>query len=386
MNTIDYLKKVSFFSCLPDTVLPELAVKVKEKAFPDSTPFIKEGETGRELYIIKRGEVEIIKGYDQPGEQVIARRVMGDIVGEMALLEDAPRFATVVSRGEVKVLVVAFQDFFRVVGGNPTALRQLLRIVSIKLRQSQENRYLDLKRRNKELSELSSLQQAFLSVVRHELLTPVSNIQLSLEILKRSGAIDAATTEIQQQVGTIERNVGLADQRMRMLVEYATLIGSQGEMFLQLTNFTEVVHQAVTKFRRQAKEANISLTLEGGGEYIWLAADRKRMVEVLGYLLDNAIRFNKPGGAVTITTQQDASRVQCELVDTGIGIPADDLSRLWEPFAQMSSALNRGVEGLGLGLALTRYIIKAHGGEVWVKSVEGQGSQFGFSLPLKVDN
>ena len=110
-------------------------------------------------------------------------------------------------------------------------------------------------------------------------------------------------------------------------------------------------------------------------------ADRGRIEQVLVNLLHNAIKFTPPGGSITVSASSDDSGVRISVADTGVGIPADDLPRVFERFYKADKARSGG--GTGLGLAIARHIVEAHGGRIWAESVEGRGATFIFTLPYK---
>jgi signal transduction histidine kinase len=98
--------------------------------------------------------------------------------------------------------------------------------------------------------------------------------------------------------------------------------------------------------------------------------------------VQNAIKFTEPGGEVRVGCQTTDHSIRFEIQDTGVGVPADKLPALWDGFTQMADPVRRGVEGLGLGLALVKYVVNAHGGDVFADSEEDVGSTFGFEIPL----
>ena len=111
------------------------------------------------------------------------------------------------------------------------------------------------------------------------------------------------------------------------------------------------------------------------------AVDRERLGEALWHLMHNAIKFTKAGGQVMTSAYLDGDRLVVEVKDTGIGVSPEQQSLIWEAFGQLSDPLKRTMEGLGLGLALVRYVAVAHGGNVILQSEPGVGSVFGFWIP-----
>jgi two-component system phosphate regulon sensor histidine kinase PhoR len=128
------------------------------------------------------------------------------------------------------------------------------------------------------------------------------------------------------------------------------------------------------------QSAGQRLSLELPDEDLHVQGNAEQLAQVMDSLLDNAIKFNAPGGSITLRMDGGGGLVSVEVIDTGIGIPAAKLDRVWDYFYQVDGSTTRPYGGLGMGLALVKNIVEAHGGAVWVRSVEGQGSTFGFGL------
>jgi hypothetical protein len=157
---------------------------------------------------------------------------------------------------------------------------------------------------------------------------------------------------------------------------------------LERLSLSQLVRQ-VTDIRRRAIEAaGLALEVEvpeddpstGSGQGLEVQGNAERLLQVLDSLLDNAIKFNSPGGRIGVCARESSGLVAVEVTDTGIGIPADQLDRVWDYFYQVDGSTTRRYGGLGVGLALVKDVIEAHGGAVWARSTEGQGSTFGFGL------
>lgn len=381
-DTVEQLKTAPLLASLSQDALIELAEVTCECRYNAGEVIVREGETGDLLYVITQGVVSIIKGYSGPAEEVIATRGPGDVVGEMSLLENRPRFATVVAKENVKVISVPFSAFIHAIGDDPLTLRRMLSVMSMKLREAQQGRYEDLLRRHEELAGLSNLQKAFISVIHHELMSPVTNARQAKEMLRRGLQQKVGPEEMETFFHSLESNLGQVEQRMRALVEYASLIEGQEKMYFRVINFVDVARKVISQAAPQAERAKVILEIEIRDESLWLPGDRRRLADAMAHLLDNGIRYNKPGGHTVVNVWWQGGYVCYQVADQGQGIPPDRLEQLWIPFAQISHALRRDVEGLGLGLALTQYIVKAHQGEVWVESEVGKGSRFGFRIPM----
>ena len=129
----------------------------------------------------------------------------------------------------------------------------------------------------------------------------------------------------------------------------------------------------------QAERAGLTLTAELPADLPPVMADAERIQRVMTNLLHNAIKFTPAGGRIVVSAQREAGKVVIAVSDTGVGIAEDDLSRIFERFYKADRARSSG--GTGLGLAIAKHIVQAHRGQIWVKSVEGHGSTFYFSLP-----
>jgi signal transduction histidine kinase len=218
-------------------------------------------------------------------------------------------------------------------------------------------------------------------IVPHELRTPIANALLTLEFMRRVDPVTLPPNQLREMVNTLDRNTRLLRQRVDCILDYTTLISDQGQMFRREVDFAELARESIRGLEARAAEAGVKLEQKIVAGTLLLQGDGSRLTEAMSHLLDNAIKFNRRDGFVVVMLWQEGDAACYEVTDTGLGIPADRLEYLWEPFTQMADVLKRGLEGLGLGLALTRYIARAHGGDVWAESELGKGSKFGFWIP-----
>ena len=245
--------------------------------------------------------------------------------------------------------------------------------------------YAALNQANRRLQELDKLKSAFIGVITHELRTPFANIVFSLELLERYGQKNLTPELREQQEQLLEQLTGGITSARTMvdnLVTFATFLSKQGELRLAWLDFGQVIQGSLLPLKFLAESKPITLQAEVPEELPPLHGDRDRLADAIYHLVHNAIKFTEAGGEVWVRCQATAYRVRFEVQDTGVGVPSGKLPTLWEDFTQMADPLRRGVEGLGLGLALVKYIVNAHGGDVWAQSEEGVGSTFGFHIPL----
>ena len=148
----------------------------------------------------------------------------------------------------------------------------------------------------------------------------------------------------------------------------------------QAMNDVDVPVEEVLNGIQAAERAGLSITLAAREDLPAVLSDHRRIEQVIVNLLHNAIKFTPPGGEIELSAEQENEFVQFSVTDNGIGIPADDIQRIFERFFKTDRA--RSEAGTGLGLAIARHLVEAHNGQIWADSVEGEGSTFYFILPV----
>jgi signal transduction histidine kinase len=166
------------------------------------------------------------------------------------------------------------------------------------------------------------------------------------------------------------------------LVTFATFLSKQGELSLESVAFSKVVDETLKTLEPIAHNKGQALRVDVPADLPLLQGDPDRLSDAIHHLVQNAIKFTGEGGEIRVRSRLEDSQLVFEVKDNGVGVAADRLESLWEGFSQMADPLRRGVEGLGLGLALVKYIVSAHGGQVFAHSEEGKGSLFGFRIPM----
>jgi signal transduction histidine kinase len=242
--------------------------------------------------------------------------------------------------------------------------------------------YASLERANHQLQELDKLKTSFIGVVTHELRTPFVNLEMSVQLLERYGT-EAWAAEQREQLAQLSNGLKSGRQMVDNLIAFSTFLSKQGDLHLSRVSFNEVVTSAVEGLRFMAEKKSLGLEMNVPSDLPPLDGDRDRLGEAVHHLVHNAIKFTEHG-KVSVSCWATDTAVTFEVKDTGVSIPPDRLPDLWKSFEQMADPLKRGQEGLGLGLALVKFVVTAHGGEVWAHSTQGVGSTFGFYIPLKL--
>jgi len=237
----------------------------------------------------------------------------------------------------------------------------------------------ELSAQNDRLRELDRLKDEFIASVSHELRTPLTSIIGYIELLKEEGVDGPNTGRFAEVIG---RN---ADQLLRLVGDLLFLSRMRSEKLaleLQGIDLAEIAAEAVAEVRPAVRLKHIDMVLSAVPVPPF-AADPGRIGQLLGSLLSNAVKFTGDGGRVEVRTAVADGQAVLTVADTGMGIPAADLERIFERFYRTAAATRQVIPGTGLGLAIARAIADAHNGAITAQSTEGQGSTFTVRLPLR---
>ena len=229
--------------------------------------------------------------------------------------------------------------------------------------------------------ERERIQKEFVATVSHELRTPITAIKGFAETLLHGGLDDAENRE--GFVKTIDRNATRLAQLVENLLTLSVLETGRRRLNPETLELDELIFDFVPTLEPLAQRScvDISLNLEPG---LRVTADRHQLPQILQNLIDNAIKFSRRGGAVSIEARRAGGEAVVSVTDSGIGIAASDLPTIFERFRRAEAEGARKIRGTGLGLSITKQLVELHGGRLWVESVQGQGASFRFTLPLSV--
>lgn len=238
-----------------------------------------------------------------------------------------------------------------------------------------------LEREHAKLERVERIRKDFVMNVSHELRTPLASIQGYTETLL-DGALDDPENNV-RFLGIIRQN---AERLARLSGDLITL--SQVELKTRVFRFAsqdvnKLLAEIGDSMRPIAGKKNITITLQPAGQGNQVYCDAEATFQVLANLLDNAVKYTPEGGSITVGARPAGDAIEIWVRDTGIGIPADDLPRLFERFYRVDKARSRELGGTGLGLAIVKHLVQAQGGEVRVQSEPGKGSAFAFTLPAQ---
>jgi PAS domain S-box-containing protein len=234
-----------------------------------------------------------------------------------------------------------------------------------------------LQTQNEELRQVDHLKDEFVALVSHELRTPLTSIRGYLELM----AEDTNLTDEQTHfMDTIDRNAVRLQRVVGDLLFLAQVEAGKLTLEQEDVDVNTLVADALVAARPAAETKSVELRAETAA-VPRITGDRARLAQVLDNFVSNAIKFTPGGGRVVVSTSADNGAVQVRISDTGVGVPANELPRLFERFFRTSSATSQAVQGTGLGLAIAKAIVEGHAGHVTVESEEGVGTTFRFALP-----
>ncbi|WP_426117019.1 ATP-binding protein [Massilia sp. PWRC2] len=229
------------------------------------------------------------------------------------------------------------------------------------------------------LTDQDHRKDEFLAMLSHELRNPLAPITNALHMLR----LQANEDPLQQQArGIIERQVGQLNHLVGELLEISRISTGRVRLRLERIALSGVLDQAIETAQPLIEERRHVLEVWAPPHPVWLQADASRLEQVVVNLLTNAAKYTDPGGRIWLSVTQEGQEAVLRVRDTGIGIAADLLPRIFDLFTQAEKSLDRSQGGLGIGLCLVQRLVELHGGNVVVTSVVGQGSEFVVRLPV----
>jgi signal transduction histidine kinase len=365
----------------PDEI-EELIANSSVRSYPPETILCRENAVEDRFYMILEGEAEVTKSINNSEVRVLKTLSPGDFFGEMALIHNAPRAATVTVKTPLTTLELDKAAFNRALHNSSSIAMAMVSEISNRLRQNDQMAVDDLRMRASELAqayqklaEHELARREFLSSVAHELRTPLMVASGYLQMLQKgmmSG--DQLTAGLE----TVARNV----QQINALVNDILFL-QEMELVLpdfQAVDMNEIARLVVDRYTEKAKERDVQLRLQPSPGLPPVSGDAKSLERALMALVDNAIKFSPRGGDVEVRLSGKDSKVFVEVEDHGIGIPRENQQHVFDRFYHLDRSGDDLFGGIGLGLAITRQVIEQHQGSLGFISEPGKGSTFTLSL------
>lgn len=360
----------------------EIIINSQIKSYPAGTILCKEDAIEHTFYMILEGEFEVTKTINNMEKRLLKTLIAGDFFGEMALIHNAPRAATVQSLTPAVVLELDKQGFDRVLKHSPSVATAMVAEISNRLRANDQLAIEDLRLRAREiadayqkLAEQDMARNEFLTSIAHELRTPLMVASGYLHTLKK-GLLNGE--QLKSTIEIVSRNV---DQIVNLTNDLLFL--QEQELVLrdfQPVNLYQVVEGIVAKYQAKAKARSINIKLRGNSNIAPVQGDEPSLERAITGLVDNAIKFSHPNSTVDIRFADLGNHVSVSVVDYGIGIDPQIRPRIFDRFFHLENSGDEIYDGLGIGLSITRQVIQQHRGMLDVDSQPGKGSTFTISL------
>jgi two-component system, OmpR family, phosphate regulon sensor histidine kinase PhoR len=257
--------------------------------------------------------------------------------------------------------------------------KRFIRVIAAPVVDSITNEILFLFQDLTEVRNLQMMRKELVGNISHELRTPIAGIKVMVETL-RDGAVDDKEAA-NDFLARIESEVDRLTQTVSELTELSRIETGKVELRLEYTNLNSLIREIVTQLTPLAERQQVNMSAVLSPEIPEVRVDRERIRQTIINLVHNAIKFNKAGGNIILSTMVDNNVITVEIADTGIGISKEDLPHVFERFFKADRTRSKG--GSGLGLAIAKHTIQAHGGTIQATSEQGKGSSFSFSLPLR---
>lgn len=246
-----------------------------------------------------------------------------------------------------------------------------------------EERAAELERANRKAESASKAKSEFLANVSHELRTPLNSIIGFSEIMKKglTGELNKDQKEYCNDIWESGRHL------LRLINDILDLSKIEaGMMTLDLgaVDVKRTIQECLTLFRERAMRHGIRISCEIADTAGEITADERKIKQVIFNLVSNALKFTADNGQVGVIARRNTDQVHVTVWDTGIGMTAEDMTRLFRPFQQLDTTLTKQYEGTGLGLHLCKSIVELHRGAIWVESDVNKGSKFHFTVPAEV--
>lgn len=258
--------------------------------------------------------------------------------------------------------------------------------MTLQIRESQENlekkveeRTRELEMANLELKELDETRMKFIGVASHELKTPLTAIKSNVDFIlsEKEGKLPEY---LKPYLLTIQRNTNRIQTRMDLLLDLARIKSGHLRLHREPIHLSKIAPMYINEIKPVDKYLSIQVDIP---DDLILYADRDGLHDIFTNLLSNAFKFTPEGGQISIIARPKENYTLLEIRDTGMGVPADKLQKIFDEFYQVEGSKQGGA---GLGLAITKRLVEEHGGEIWVESQIGKGSTFYLTLPTDTED
>ena len=387
------------FTGLTEDELQQMAAMSRLCTYPSNHVLCHEGAYEGVFYIIADGIATISKNIsEQDGERVLRIAGKGDLVGEMALIQNVPRSATVRTATDCTVLEMEKKDFETMLSRSPSMAINIIRTTLDRIRENDQIAIQDLQNTNKVLHHLDRNKLEFIQVAAHELRTPLTVLKGYVNVLNSFPEVKANPV-LREVMDGIIKGADRMHEVVNTMLDVTRIDSETLKLRAAPVLLKRVISDIVHELTKAATERNIELTIVQDADTPNINGDPTLIQKAIYHLIVNAIKYTPDGGKVIlrsypITMEKDIPGVEVSVQDTGIGVDAEQHELIFEKFYQVGDATVHSSGktsfkggGPGLGLAIVRGVARAHSGRAWVESsghdeVNFSGSTFYLQLPI----
>lgn len=382
---IKIIEKTSLFQSLSYNDFCQIAEISKESVYEKGDIIFEENSSATAFFIIAEGEVEILKQSHDGKQNILAVKSRGEVFGEMSVIDDLPRSATIKAKTQVILLVISKNVFSELLKNFSHIAIEIARNIAYTVRTTNSNYISDLEKRNKQLktayiklkstqNELIRLEKLsvigkFASLIIHDIKNPMSNIRAYAELIKMSikdnPKVDNSTKVIMEEVDRLTQMTG-------ELLEFA-----RGEIHLNTTpvNLSSLMLTMIDSVKADLEKRNIKIIFNDRVDAL-VIVDSEKIIRVFKNLVNNAADALLSGGIIIIKLEELDKYVKWSIQDNGIGMTQEIVKKIFEPFYSYNK---KG--GTGLGMAIVKSIVDSHNGHIKVFTQKDKGTRFEILLP-----
>jgi len=348
-----------------------------EKAYLDGSPIYAPMDTTPQWLVPRIGDFLLKQGEitDEQLNMALARQKEAAESGEHVLLGQ-----TLLELGYLER-----DTLDRAITQQIVELHAALQESNRTLQQRVTERTKELRHALERLTEINQIKANLISNISHELRTPLAHIKGYVELFV-AGQLGDLSNEQSEAMQVTLRATNRLGSLIEDLIEFSTASREGITLHLQPVSVPELIDGVFDRSNEKAKKAGVTLESKLDGNLPDLQVDPERLSWAIFQLVDNGIKFTPSGGKVSVRVENEDLGMHFVVSDTGIGIPENRIHEIFEPFHQLDGSPTRRYGGAGLGLALVKIIVDAHGAELSVESQEGQGAKFEFTIPSASGN
>jgi len=349
-----------------------------ERTYESGEVIIREGDLGDSLFLIGSGSAEAVLSNVGGEAIVLSTMLSGELFGEMGLFERRPRSATVRARESSVVLEINGDELRQLAAVHRDLEVNVLLKVSERLRSKNEQ---ILALHLKGLEGANRARDEFMAMLGHELRNPLGAISTAIHVLDKMSKPNDQGAELR---GIIVRQTRILSRLLDDLLDVSKLVAGKIALQRRPEDLKEVALRVLSSLEEVGRTTRHKIVIIG--ERVSVYADPVRLEQIVSNLLDNALKYTPPRGRIEVTVFAEGADGVLRIRDTGVGIDADTLPRIFDLFMQANQTFDRSEGGLGLGLAIVKRLAELHGGSVSASSTgPHRGSEFVVRIPRTLE-